>query len=119
MWSLIAQPETPNQPPPEIQRVALAQGASAHSRGYLSPLGTVTGVTEQIPSPGAGHTLLLQTRAAQGQQLSGLAAGLTKLQATTWSVTQQLWETLIKSLYIVPTGPCIAEFLTELERAPI
>lgn len=65
MGSWIAQQETPNQPHPEIQRVTLAGGASAHTQGYLSPLGTVTTVTKQVPAQGAGHTLLLQTRAAQ------------------------------------------------------
>lgn len=87
--------------PPEIQRVRLARGASAHTQGYLSPLGTVTTVSQRVPVQGAGHMLLLQTRAAQ-RTLSGLAAGLIKLQSTTWSVTQQLWETLIKSLYTLP-----------------
>lgn len=86
-------------PPWNTESDTGSQGPLPTLRGYLSPLGTVTMVTEQVPTQGAVHILLLQTRAAQREWLSGLATGLIKLQSTTWSVTQQLWEILIKSLY--------------------
>lgn len=96
MWSWIAEQETPNQPLPEIQRVTLAQGASAHTQGVPEPSGDSGHCDWAGSSPGGTRCC---SRAAQGEQLSGLAAGLIKLQSTTWPVTQQLWEILIKSIY--------------------